>query len=565
RTVSAGLAVTSFSASGGTNLANYDLPTLATGAGTINKATVRIAGVLSGNKTYDGTTSAAFDISQALLFGQVAGDAVALDTSSAAGTYASANVGSGLAITASGFSLTGASAANYTLIQPQGLTGSITARGLSILGLSAQNKVYDGNATATLNLAGLTLGGVIASDVGQVNLATGGASGSFETSNVGVALKVTASGFGLTGAKAGNYSIGNLTLYANITQRPLTASITGNPTKVYNATSTANVESSAYTLTGFVAGQGATLTPKATAYYDSANAGTRTVSTTITTPDITANAGTLLSNYSLPTVATGSGTITKAAVSFNIVGNPSKQYDANAVATLSASNFQAVGLMGSDSLTVTQTTGTYASANAGSWAVTADLTGKISGAASLFNNYTFATSATGTGTIRQAPLSEGGAGPVFNLNGQVVGNPTKVYDGTSTLTGLTSANFVLTGLQGADTIQVVKTTGVFEDVNAGVQSIRVDLNNNPLTTLDYVAGPGTLLSNYILPSYLLGSGTITAKPVSISLTGDPTKTYNGSNVAVLTNATPVERTSRGLMDEGQYELSVAAVLQAPST
>lgn len=535
RTVTAGLEVTSFSASGGTNLSNYDLPTLATGAGTINKATVRVVGVLSGNKTYDGTTAATLDISQALLFGEVAGDAVALDTASAAGAYASANVGAGQAITVTGFALSGASASNYTLVQPQGLTGSITARGLSIIGLSAQNKVYDGNTTATLNLAGLTLSGVIASDVGQVNLTTGGASGTFATSNVGVALGVSATGFGLTGAKAGNYSIGNLTLYANITPRPLTASITGNPTKVYNGTSTANVDSSAYTLSGFVAGQGATLTPKATAYYDSANAGARTVSTTITTPDIVANAGTLLSNYALPTLATGAGAITKAAVTFNIVGNPSKQYDANNVATLSPSNFEAVGLMGSDSLTVTQTTGTYASANAGTWLVTADLTGKISGSASLFNNYTFATSATGTGTIRQAPLVEGG-GPVFNLNGSVVGNPTKVYDGTATLTGLTSANFVLTGLQGTDTIQVVKTTGVFEDVNAGVQSIRVNLDNDPLTTVDYVAGPGTLLSNYVLPSFLLGSGTITPKPISISLTGDPTKTYNGSNVAVLTSA-----------------------------
>ncbi|AWM76741.1 hypothetical protein HYN04_02565 [Phenylobacterium parvum] len=536
RTVTAGLEVTSFSASGGTNLSNYDLPTLATGAGTINKATVRVVGVLSGNKTYDGTTTASLDISQALLFGEVAGDAVSLVSASAAGAYASANVGAGQAITVTGFALTGASAANYTLVQPQGLSGSITARGLSIVGLSAQNKVYDGNATATLNLAGLTLGGVIASDVGQVSLSSGGASGTFETSNVGVALRVTATGFGLTGAKAGNYSIGNLTLYANITQRPLTASITGNPTKVYNATSTANVDTSAYSLSGFVAGQGATLTPKATAYYDSVNAGARTVSTLIATPDIIANAGTLLSNYILPTTATGAGTITKAAVTFNIVGNPTKVYDANTVATLSPSNFQAVGLMAADSLTVTQTTGTYASANAGSWLVTADLTGKISGAASLFNNYTFATSASGTGSITRAPLSEGGPGPIFNLNGQLVGNPTKVYDGTDVITGLTSANFVLTGLQGADTIQVVKTTGVFENVNAGVQRVRVDLNSDSATTTDYLAGPGTLLTNYVLPSSLAGNGTITPKPIAISLTGDPTKTYNGSNVAVLTSA-----------------------------
>ena len=536
RIVTAGLAQTSFSASGGTLLSNYDLPTSASGAGTIEKAVVRVSGVLSGNKTYDGTTTASLDISQALLFGQVVGDAVALDLSAAGGNYASANVGAGQVITTTGFALTGASAANYHLVYPQGLSGSITARGVSIVGLSAQNKVYDGTNVATLNLAGLTLSGVIATDVGHVALTTGAASGTFETANAGLGRTVTASGFGLSGAKAGNYTVSApTTLVANITQRQLTAAISGNPTKIYNATSTANVDTSAYSLSGFVAGQGATLTPKATAYYDSVNAGARTVSTLIATPDILANAGTLLTNYILPTSATGVGTITKAAVTYNIVGNPTKVYDANTVATLSPSKFQAVGLMAADTLTVTQTTGTYASANVGSWLVTADLTGKIAGAASLFTNYTFATSATGTGSITRAPLTEGGPG-LLNLNGQLVGNPTKVYDGTDAVSGLTSANFVLTGLQGTDTIQVVKTTGAFENVNAGIQRIRVGLNSNPLTTTDYVAGAGTLLSNYVLLSAIYGNGTITPKPISAGLTGDPTKTYNGSNVAVLTSA-----------------------------
>ncbi|MFM1960819.1 MAG: hypothetical protein RL588_2336, partial [Pseudomonadota bacterium] len=535
RTVTAGLAHTSFAPTGGTLLSNYILPTSASGSGTISTATLRVVGVLSGNKTYDGTTTASLDLSQALLFGAVAGDSLSLNLASARGDYASANVGADQAITASGFAVSGAAAANYTLIQPQGLRGSITARTLSITGLSAQNKIYDGTTTATLNLSGLSLTGVVASDVGQVSLNTGSAFANFESANANPGLKVTASGFLLAGAKASNYTVSTQEMYANITPRPLTATISGNPTKTYNGTTTANVSTAAYGLSGFVAGQGATLTPKATAYYDSANAGDRTVSATLATPDFTANVGTILANYILPTAATGVGTITKAAVTFNIVGNPSKVYDANNVATLGSSNFQAVGLMGVDSLTVTQTTGTYASANAGSWLVTADLTGKISGSASLFNNYTFATSASGMGTIRQAPLTEG-VGPVFNLNGRIVGNPTKVYDGTDILTGLTPANFVLTGLQGTDTIQVVKTTGVFESVNAGGQSIRVDLNSNPSTTTDYLAGAGTLLSNYILPSALFGTGTITPKPVTINLTGTPTKVYNGSNIAVLTSA-----------------------------
>ena len=63
------------------------------------------------------------------LLGVVPGDAVSLNTNGYVANFASAGVGSGIAVTVSGLTLSGASAANYALIQPASLTANITAAG----------------------------------------------------------------------------------------------------------------------------------------------------------------------------------------------------------------------------------------------------------------------------------------------------------------------------------------------------------------------------------------------------------------------------------------------------
>ena len=42
-----------------------------------------------------------------------------------------------------------------------------------------------------------------------------------------------------------------------------------------------------------------------------------------------------------------------------VIGSPTKTYDGTLAATLTPSNFQLTGLVGSESFTVTQTAGTY--------------------------------------------------------------------------------------------------------------------------------------------------------------------------------------------------------------
>jgi len=88
---------------------------------------VSVTGVAANDKVQDGTTAATLNEAAAAISGVVAGDAVTLETSGARGTFADADPGTGKAVTASGYALAGADAANYALRDPAGLVADITA------------------------------------------------------------------------------------------------------------------------------------------------------------------------------------------------------------------------------------------------------------------------------------------------------------------------------------------------------------------------------------------------------------------------------------------------------
>ncbi len=124
---------------------------------------------------------------------------------------------------------------NYTFNTTASTTADITP--LQITGsFTAQNKVYDGTTLATI--ATRSLSGVLGTDV--VSL-TGGTA-AFVDKNVGDGKTVNGTGFSLSGADAGNYTLASASLTAtgNITQRALTVSATG-VNKVYDGTTSATV------------------------------------------------------------------------------------------------------------------------------------------------------------------------------------------------------------------------------------------------------------------------------------------------------------------------------------
>jgi len=517
---------TDFIANAGTNLSNYNLPTSGSGLGTITQAPLLISGVLANNKVYNGTTADTLNAGGASLYGVIAGDvgSVALVSSGAGGTFGQSNVGNGLAVTASGFTLTGSKASDYILTQPTGLTANITPLGLTISGVTANNKVYNATNADTLNLGGATLSGVIAGDT--VTLSDAGANATFSQSNVGNNLAVTASGFSIGGSSAGNYTFSQPAgLTANITPAPLTVTLTGNPTKIYDGTNAATVPSTDFTVSGFVAGQSASVAQNSSSTYATPNAGSGiTVTTTLEASDFTAASGTSLSNYSFPASVTTAGTINPIVLTGSIANNPTKVYDGNTNASLNSSNYSLAGLLPGQSITVTQPSGTYGSPNAGVEPVSATLgpSDYAAGSGTLLTNYVLPALMTGYGTITPAPVS-------ISFNATITGNPTKVYDGNNVAT-MPAGDFTLSGFQGTDSATVNQTiTGQYATVNVGSQPVTASM-----IEADFTPGAGTNLNNYSFPITAYGTGTITPALLTASIIGNPTKVYNGTTNVTLT-------------------------------
>jgi len=159
---------------------------------------VTITGLSAANKVYDGTTAATVT-GTAVINGKIADDDVSVIKGTAA--FVNKAVGTSKTVIFSGYSLGGADAENYSLSQPTA-TANITAKPVTITGLSAANKVYDGTTTATVTGTAV-INGKIAGD--DVNVAAGTAS--FANATVGSGKTVTFSGWSLTGADAGNYSL----------------------------------------------------------------------------------------------------------------------------------------------------------------------------------------------------------------------------------------------------------------------------------------------------------------------------------------------------------------------
>src|SRR5207248_2666412 len=136
------------------------------------------------NKVYDGNNSAT--VLARSLTGVLVGDTVTLAGGTA--TFADKNAAVGKTVTLSGATLSsGGDAGNYSLTSVATTTANITPLGITG-SFTAQNKVYDGNNSATVLASELT--GVLVGDT--VTLAGGTAT--FADKNAAVGKTVTLSG-----------------------------------------------------------------------------------------------------------------------------------------------------------------------------------------------------------------------------------------------------------------------------------------------------------------------------------------------------------------------------------
>src|SRR5207247_4548432 len=147
------------------------------------------------------------------------------------------------------------------------------------------------------------------------------------------------------------------------------------------------------------------------------------------------------------------GTLTAA-----ISGDPTRPYNGNTTATLTAAKFLLTGVVGTENFTVTQTAGTYNSANvATAITVTASLgAGDFTPTGgAVASNYVLPTTASGAGHIT-----------AVTVTASILGNPTKPYDG-NTSAKLMSANFSLSGLDGGDASTVTEKIGSSNNKDVG--------------------------------------------------------------------------------------------------
>jgi len=167
---------------------------------------ITLSGVTGSTKQYDQTTTAPLNLTNLVGVLPVDTNLVQIAPGYTA-NYSDKNVGVGKAVTASGITLTGGAAGNYTIASTASTIGNITAKPLTVTNSTASNKVYDGTTAATVNasaagITGISTNVIYAGDDATPNFA--GATGVFASANVSNSITVTVT-VPLTGADGGNY------------------------------------------------------------------------------------------------------------------------------------------------------------------------------------------------------------------------------------------------------------------------------------------------------------------------------------------------------------------------
>src|SRR3989442_1526226 len=426
------------------------------------------------SKVYDGTAAAT--IATRSLTGVIAPDVVSLTGGTA--TFSDKNVANGKTVTATGFTLSGADAGNYQLASTT-LTATANITPLTITGsFTASSKVYDGTAAATIATRSLT--GVIAPDV--VSL-TGGTA-TFSDKNVANGKTVTATGFTLSGADAGNYQLASTTLTAtaNITPLTITGSFTAS-NKVYDGTAAATIATR--WLTGVIAPDVVSLTGGTATFSDKNVANGKTVTATGFTLS-GADAG----NYQLAsTTLTATANITPLTITGSFTAS-NKVYDGTAAATIATR--WPDGVIAPDVVSLTGGTATFSDKNVAN-GKTVTATGFTLSGADAGNYQLASTTLTATANITPRPLT--GSGTAVN----------KAYDGTTNATVTRPDNRVA-----GDVLATTYISASFADKNVA---------SGKAVSVSGITISGTDAGNYTVNSTASTTADITPRPLTVTATG----------------------------------------------
>ncbi|NIA53508.1 filamentous hemagglutinin N-terminal domain-containing protein [Massilia sp. TW-1] len=485
----------------GTNAGSYYLNALDTKTATISKANLAVSGVSAANKTYDGTTAATLTGTAAV--SAISGDVVALG-GTGTGTFADKNVGTGKAVTVSGYTLAGADAGNYTIVQPTGLTANVGKANLTVTGVTAANKTYDGTTAATLN--GTAAVTALGSDVVSLG---GTATATFADKNAGAGKAVTVAGYSLGGLDAGNYNLVQPAgLTAAINKANLAVSGISAANKTYDGTTAATLTGTA--TVAAIGGDVVSVSGTGTGTFAIKNVGTGKAVTVSGYSLSGADAG----NYNVVQPGGLTADVTKANLAITGVTAANKTYDGTAAATLSGT--ATISPFGGDFvMLMTPGTGTFVDKNAG--------TGK---AVTVFGYSVFGFDAGNYNLIQPTGLTANIAKANLAITGVTAAN--KTYDGTTaaTLNGTATVSAI-----GSDVVSVGGTgSATFADKNAGT--------GKAVTVSGYTLG-GSDAGNYnvVQPGGLTAS--ITKADLAITGVTAANKTYDGTTAATLNGTATV--------------------------
>lgn len=331
------------------------------------------------NKEYDGNATATVTLSS----DKISGDDVTPSYTSA--SFSDKTAANGKTVTASGITIGGTKAGNYSLQNTEaGTTVNITKRPVTVT-VDVQNKVYTGTTNAAFDSATHVVNGFVPGD--EIT-ATGG-SKSFLDKNVGNNKPVPVTNIVFSGADKDNYSFdGTATGAADITQRSITVTaVTG--TKIYDGT-TSSVGVPVVSVSTIAAGDTANFIQT----YDDKNVGTN--KTLI--PSGTVNDGNSGANYAVTLASISSGEITPAPLTATVTVS-NKVIDGNTSATITGRAL--VGVISPDAVTINADgAATFANASVGTHTVSAT---NITLAGADIGNYSYDGTATGTGNILPVP------------------------------------------------------------------------------------------------------------------------------------------------------------------
>lgn len=238
------------------------------------------------------------------------------------------------------------------------VASTVSAKQLTITGLTGNNKEYDRGITATVT-GTATLTGIVSTD--DVTL-SGTPVFTFADKTVATGKTITATGYVLSGAKAGNYTVAQPTgLTGNITAKSVTITGATASNKVYDGGVTATINNA--TIVGLISPDAVTVTGTFTSVnvadniiVNTALTGNDAVNYTLTQPTLTANITKATPVFTTTAISLGvNGTYTLPGANITSTSSGTYTYSLdNTVASISVTTLTAGATAGSAILTVNQ-------------------------------------------------------------------------------------------------------------------------------------------------------------------------------------------------------------------